>query len=135
MKNRRSRLVDIASGKGFNAVAAFQPENAFYLTNFWGEAIAICCNDSTKLIVPKLEASRAEQDSKDCDIIFSDRGFQLIDARAKFMRYLRLPKLSMNYTKYALMKSKLDSQSVLCRLSLYLKLCRWMPKLHVINQL
>jgi Xaa-Pro aminopeptidase/Xaa-Pro dipeptidase len=79
MKNRRSRLVDIASGKGFNAVAAFQPENVFYLTNFWGEAIAICCHDSTKLIVPKLEASRAEHDSKDCEIIFSDRGFQLID--------------------------------------------------------
>ncbi|MGC2570301.1 MAG: aminopeptidase P family protein [Candidatus Nitrosopolaris sp.] len=79
MKNRRSRLVNIASGKGFNAVAAFQPENVFYLTNFWGEAIAICCNDSTKLIVPKLEDSRAEQDSKDCEIIFSDRGFQLID--------------------------------------------------------
>jgi Xaa-Pro aminopeptidase/Xaa-Pro dipeptidase len=52
----------------------------FYLTNFWGEAIAIYCNDSTKLIVPKLEASRAEQDSKDCEIIFSDRGFQSIDA-------------------------------------------------------
>ncbi len=79
MKNRRSRIADIASRKGFNAVAAFQPENVFYLTNFWGEAIAICCNDSTKLIVPKLEASRAEQDSKDCEIIFSDRGFQLID--------------------------------------------------------
>ncbi|MGB8935973.1 MAG: Xaa-Pro peptidase family protein [Candidatus Nitrosopolaris sp.] len=79
MKNRRSRLIDIASGKGFNAVAAFQPENVFYLTNFWGEAIAICSNDRTKLIVPKLEASRAEQDSKDCEIIFSDRGFQLID--------------------------------------------------------
>jgi Xaa-Pro aminopeptidase len=79
MKNRRSRLIDIASGKGFNAVAAFQPENVFYLTNFWGEAIAICSNDTTKLIVPKLEASRAEQDSKDCEIIFSDRGFQLID--------------------------------------------------------
>jgi Xaa-Pro aminopeptidase len=80
MKNRRSRLVDIASGKGFTAVAAFQPENVFYLTNFWGEATAICCNDSTKLIVPKLEACRAEQDSKDCEIIFSDRGLQLIDA-------------------------------------------------------
>ena len=79
MKNRRSRLIDIASRKGFDAVAAFQPENVFYLTNFWGEAIAICCNDSTKLIVPKLEASRAEKDSKDCEIIFSDRGFQLID--------------------------------------------------------
>ncbi|HYA85120.1 MAG TPA: M24 family metallopeptidase [Candidatus Bathyarchaeia archaeon] len=79
MKNRRSRLVNIASRKGFNAVAAFQPENVFYLTNFWGEAIAICCNDSTKLIVPKLETSRAEQDSKDCEIIFSDRGFQSID--------------------------------------------------------
>jgi Xaa-Pro aminopeptidase len=79
MKNRRSRLIDIASGKGFNVVAAFQPENVFYLTNFWGESIAICCNDTTKLIVPKLEASRAQQDSKDCEIIVSDRGFKLID--------------------------------------------------------
>jgi Xaa-Pro aminopeptidase len=79
MKNRRSRITHIASGKGFNAVAAFQPENVFYLTNFWGEAIAICSNDRTTLIVPTLEASRAQQDSKDCEIIFSDRGLQLID--------------------------------------------------------
>lgn len=79
MKNRRSRVIHIASRKGFNAVAAFQPENVFYLTNFWGEAIAICDNDRTTLIVPKIEASRAQQDSKDCEIIFSDRGRQLID--------------------------------------------------------
>ncbi|MGB6673139.1 MAG: aminopeptidase P family protein [Candidatus Nitrosopolaris sp.] len=79
MKNRRSKIMQIASAKGFNAVAAFQPENVFYLTNFWGEAIAICSNDRTSLVVPKLEASRAQQDSKDCEVIISDRGFQLID--------------------------------------------------------
>lgn len=79
MKKRRSRIINIATGKGFNAVAAFQPENVFYLTNFWGEAIAICSNDKTALIVPKLEASRAQQDSKDCEVIFSDRGPRLID--------------------------------------------------------
>jgi Xaa-Pro aminopeptidase len=79
MNVRRSRIMQIASSKGFNAVAAFQPENVFYLTNFWGEAIAICSNDRTSLVVPKLEASRAQQDSKDCEVILSDRGFQLID--------------------------------------------------------
>jgi Xaa-Pro aminopeptidase len=79
MKDRRSRIMHIASGKGFNTVAAFQPENVFYLTNFWGEAIAICSNDRTTLIVPKLEASRAQRDSKDCELIFSDRGLPVID--------------------------------------------------------
>jgi Xaa-Pro aminopeptidase len=79
MKKRRSRIINIATGKGFNTVAAFQPENVFYLTNFWGEAIATCNNDKTTLIVPKLEASRAQHDSKDCEIIFSDRGPRLIE--------------------------------------------------------
>lgn len=79
MQDRRSRIMHVASGKGFNTLAAFQPENVFYLTNFWGEAIAICNDDRTTLIVPKLEASRAQQDSKDCELIFSDRGPAVID--------------------------------------------------------
>ena len=60
-------------------VAAFEPENVFYLTGFWGEAIAVCMdNDTTKLITPKLEYLRAERTSLDCEVIVTERGGELI---------------------------------------------------------
>ena len=70
--------MSIAQSRSFDLLGAFLPENIFYLTNFWGEAIAISDCDKIKLIVPKLEASRAEKDSVDCEIISSERGSQLI---------------------------------------------------------
>ncbi len=78
MNSRRSKLMSIAQSRGFDVLGTFLPENVFYLTNFWGEAIAICDSNKIKLIVPKLEASRAEKDSDDCEIISSDRGSHLI---------------------------------------------------------
>ncbi|HET7147569.1 MAG TPA: aminopeptidase P family protein [Candidatus Nitrosopolaris sp.] len=102
MKNRRSRIMQIASAKGFNTVAAFRPENVFYLTNFWGEAIAICSNDRTSLVVPKLEASRAQQDSKDCEVIFSDRGFQLIDT---FINAIKGKVVCADYADYPIVQA------------------------------
>ena len=77
-KERRSTLLQHASKVGYNAVAAFQPENVFYLTDFWGEAVVICIDDKTKLIAPKLEVDRAQQSSKDCEIVSTERGSDLI---------------------------------------------------------
>jgi len=60
-------------------VAAFEPENVFYLTGFWGEAIAVCMdNHTTKLITPKLEYLRAKKTSSDCEVIVTERGGELI---------------------------------------------------------
>ena len=60
-------------------VAAFEPENVFYLTGFWGEAIAVCMDDNTtKLITPKLEYLRAEKTSFDCEVIVTERGSELL---------------------------------------------------------
>jgi Xaa-Pro aminopeptidase len=81
MKERRSKLLQHIGKIGCNAVAAFQPENVFYLTQFWGEAVAICIvdnNDKTKIITPKLETDRAQQSSKDCEIIPTERGGDMI---------------------------------------------------------
>ena len=78
IKERRARLLNHASNVGCDAVAAFEPENVFYLTGFWGEAIAVCTDEGAKLITPKLEFSRAEQSSVDCDVIPTERGGQLI---------------------------------------------------------
>jgi Xaa-Pro aminopeptidase/Xaa-Pro dipeptidase len=82
MKARRSRLLANAKQAGFSAVAAFEPENVFYLTGFWGEAIAVCSSDGTKLIAPMLEFARAENTSIDCEVVATDRGSELISTFA-----------------------------------------------------
>ncbi|NOJ28525.1 MAG: Xaa-Pro aminopeptidase [Nitrososphaera sp.] len=83
MKDRRSRILQHAGQVGCDAVAAFEPENVFYLTGFWGEAIAVCTKDGTKLIAPKLEYSRALQSSIDCDVIATERGSELLSTFAE----------------------------------------------------
>jgi Xaa-Pro aminopeptidase len=82
MKQRRSTVLRHAEKKGCSAVAAFEPENLFYLTGFWGEAIAVCTEKGTKLIAPKLEYSRAEKTSVDCEVIQTERGSELVSTFA-----------------------------------------------------
>ena len=64
---------------GCDTIAAFSPENIFYLTGFWGEGIAVT-NEETKtvLITPKLEKDRAINTSNDCDVVTAERGSKLI---------------------------------------------------------
>lgn len=78
MKDRRSAVLKHAAKMGCDAVAAFEPENIFYLTGFWGEAIAVCTKEGAKLIAPRLEYSRAEQSSVDCEVIPTERGSELL---------------------------------------------------------
>lgn len=75
---RRSTILKYARQAGCNVVAAFEPENVFYLTGFWGEAIAVCTENGTKLIAPKLEYGRAEKTSIDCEVVPAERGSELI---------------------------------------------------------
>ena len=66
-------------------VVLFKPENIFYLTGFWGEGISVISEDegknsqTTNLLVPKLEYSRALNNSSECNVISSDRGTALIN--------------------------------------------------------
>lgn len=81
MKERRYTVLQHAEkAEDCHVVAAFEPENIFYLTGFWGEAIAVCMDNgtTTKLITPKLEYSRAEKTSIDCEVIATERGSELI---------------------------------------------------------
>ncbi|AFU58043.1 putative creatinase [Candidatus Nitrososphaera gargensis Ga9.2] len=79
MKARRSAILQHArQAAGCSVVAAFEPENVFYLTGFWGEAIAVCTENGTKLIAPRLEYWRAEKTSIDCEVILTERGGELI---------------------------------------------------------
>lgn len=80
MKDRRSSLLGHAAKVDCDAVAAFEPENVFYLTGFWGEAIAICTSDGTRLIAPKLEYSRAAKSSVECEVVPTERGSELLSS-------------------------------------------------------
>ena len=63
-----------------DVVAVFRPENIFYFTGYWGEGIAVIKKNIpfVYLIVPKLEIKKAEDQSKDCQIIVSDRGGDML---------------------------------------------------------
>lgn len=82
VKERRGRILEHASKTGCDAVAAFEPENVFYLTGFWGEAIAVCTSEGTKLIAPKLEFSRAQKSSVDCEVVPTERGGEFLSTFA-----------------------------------------------------
>ena len=90
LNNRKIKLSEILEKKENKGdlknklTILFKPENIFYLTNFWGEGIAIISEDGknnsqTKLLVPKLEYTRAINTSKECDVISSDRGMAIIN--------------------------------------------------------
>lgn len=89
MKDRRSNILRYAKESECSAVAAFEPENIFYLTGFWGEAIAVCTESGTKLITPRLEYSRAEKKSIDCEVIPTERGSELISTFASEITNLK----------------------------------------------
>jgi len=59
---------------GCDTIVAFEPENLFYMTGFWGEAIGILDKTGTTIISPELEMGRAKEESVDCKIIKSERG-------------------------------------------------------------
>lgn len=83
MRHRRASLLWHAGEMGYDALVAFEPENLFYMTGFWGEAVGLLeydgmqdsnnnnnsTNTRTTIIVPQLEAERARSESEDCDIV------------------------------------------------------------------
>ena len=64
MKTRRKRILrNYQKATGCDTIVTFEPENLFYLTGFWGEAIGILDkNTNATIIAPELEVGRA----KDC---------------------------------------------------------------------
>ena len=76
--SRNKILLGEASKIKCNNLLAFEPENIFYITGFWGEVIALLNSSSVKLITPKLEAYRARKGSRNCKIVQSERGSDML---------------------------------------------------------
>jgi Xaa-Pro aminopeptidase len=72
--SRKKKLLNNILTINCNSIISFQPENIFYLTGFWGEGVVLMNHNNTKLFTPKLEYFRALKDSKECEIIKTERG-------------------------------------------------------------
>ena len=101
MKARRKRLEKFCNSVNCDTLVTFEPENLFYLTGFWGEAVGILeKGGQTTIIAPELEAGRAKDESINCDVITSQRG-GLISTLAS----LKKKKICVDCHNYSVMQS------------------------------
>jgi Xaa-Pro aminopeptidase len=102
--HRRQKVLGYAK-KRFNCdtIAAFTPENIYYLTGFWGEGVVVYNADlKTTLIVPRLEKERALSASRDCDIVSAERGSNLI---SHFISTIGNSKTCIDCTDYSVVQT------------------------------
>ena len=101
MKARRKILEKYCNSVNCDTLVTFEPENLFYLTGFWGEAVGILeKGGQTTIIAPELEAGRAKDESINCDVITSQRG-GLISTLAS----LKKKKICVDCHNYSVMQS------------------------------
>ncbi|RMF31107.1 MAG: aminopeptidase P family protein [Candidatus Nitrosothermus koennekii] len=81
--DRLKRIRDNMEDLKYDTLVAFEPENIFYLTGFWGEAIAVLNKYDLLLIAPKLEVERAKKSR--ATVIESERGSDMINILAENM--------------------------------------------------
>jgi len=103
LKPRRNRLLqNYKKANGCDTIVTFEPENLFYLTGFWGEAIGILDkNANATIIAPELEIGRAKDESIDCNVIQSDRGISSLKTLKKFLK----GKICTDCQNYSIMQS------------------------------
>lgn len=107
MKQRRKTLLNHAQKINCDVLVCFEPENLFYLTGFWGEAIGILeKNGNTTIIAPELEVGRAKEESIECNVVTSERGVGLISSLVSKIRSKKVCTDCQNYdTMESLKKS------------------------------
>ena len=103
MNNRRKNLLKYSQKIECDTVVAFEPENLFYMTGFWGEAIGLLeKGGKTTIISPELEVGRAKSESSDCQVITSERGQGLI---YELVKKIKNKKVCTDCQNYQMMES------------------------------
>ena len=103
MRQRRRGLLRHAQRIGCDTVVAFEPENLFYMTGFWGEAIGLLeGGGKATIIAPELEAGRAAAESIECKVVTAERGTGLI---ASLARRIKGSKACTDCRDYSVMTS------------------------------
>lgn len=99
MEQRRKNLLKHAGNAGCDTLVAFEPENLFYMTGFWGEALGVLeKNGRTTIIAPELEAGRARDESVDCKVVAAERGSGLVASLARQVKKSRVCTDCQNYS-------------------------------------
>ena len=99
MKQRRKNLLKYAQKIDCDTLVTFEPENLFYMTGFWGEAIGLLeKNGKTTIIAPELEVGRAKDESQDCTVITAERGSGLISSLIKKIKKNQVCTDCQNYS-------------------------------------
>ena len=99
MRQRRNTLLKNAKKIGCDTLVTFEPENLFYMTGFWGEAIGLLeKNGKTTIIAPELEVGRAKEESEDCDVIIAERGTGLVSSLTKKIKKNQVCTDCQNYS-------------------------------------
>jgi Xaa-Pro aminopeptidase len=105
MQSRRKNLLKASQKIGCESLVAFEPENLFYMTGFWGEAIGLLeKGGKTTIISPELEVGRAKTESQDCQIITSERGQGLVSELVKKIKNKKACTDCQNYQTMASLK-------------------------------
>ena len=112
MKQRRKNLLKHAQKIGCDTLVTFEPENLFYMTGFWGEAIGLLeKNGKATIIAPELEVGRAKDESVDCQIITAERGTGLISSLVKKIQKNRVCTDCQNYSTVTSLKKSIPKIS------------------------
>lgn len=99
MQQRRKNLLKFAQKIDCDTLVTFEPENLFYMTGFWGEAIGLLeKSGKTTIIAPELEVGRAQEESQECDVITAERGNGLISSLIKKIKKNRVCTDCQNYS-------------------------------------
>ena len=103
MNSRRKNLLKYSQKIDCDSIVAFEPENLFYMTGFWGEAIGLLeKGGKTTIISPELEVGRAKSESSDCEVITSERGQGLI---SELVKKIKNKKVCTDCQNYQIMES------------------------------
>lgn len=109
MQQRRKNLLKHAQQLGCDVVVCFEPENLFYTTGFWGEAVAILEEVETTIIAPELEVGRAKEESVDCAVVTAERGIGMISTVANKIRKKKVCTDCQNYATMETLKKSVPS--------------------------
>jgi len=107
LQQRRKNLLKHCKKVDCDVLVAFEPENLFYMTGFWGEAIGILEAGKTTIIAPKLEAERAKAESVECTVVGSERGADLISDLVARIKNKQACTDCQNYTTMQLLKKSI----------------------------
>ena len=111
MKSRRNRLIKLSKKiTGCDTIVTFEPENLYYLTGFWGEAIGITQkNGNTTIVAPELEVGRAKSESINCDVIKSERGYSALSKITELIKGKKVCTDCQNYTAMESLKKSVPN--------------------------